>query len=250
MAMIHTLHALKETGPYAWPGGYPLAFYLAGAGIVLCHDCATEALTEAVRDDVTQFVETGKRGKTARELQLTAEIVDSDQLAYGGVACECGAWIGEPVCPECGDELVDASQDRSAGLSVPVLHCETADAVWLCQHCAAKLVANGQARRLPGVGIEILATVPEADRAYRWDDGTPWYSRAGAVYEYPQINSRIAAERERAFWLASVKRETERLATEHDLYVQCQMQRAWPHAYSAAHLPWSWPQPPYAQPGI
>lgn len=162
---------VDEVGYAAWPGGYPLVFFHMqngdNGGCLFCHDCAL-----AIAKEIDAGEETGK---------IDYDIENGDQAYYGGVTCDgCGEYIVEASCPECMNEFSDMKNPRA------VLTADNVDAVWLCLKCAAKLVTsceNGkpQAKRIPGIGIEILAT---QEPKYGWDKGTPWYAPAGTIYRY------------------------------------------------------------------
>lgn len=172
MTILRTVADLDETGPYAWPGGDPVGFYPVDDygstdGTVICFDCARRDL-----EDDSEYSD-GQNGG------FLAEIEGGDQRFYGGISCDqCSEWIVEPCCPECGDELSTKTR---------VLYANTVDANTLCLDCAARLLAscvNGTraARRVPGVGVEILPTLDPP--RYGWDAGTPWYAPAGTIYAY------------------------------------------------------------------
>lgn len=166
MSTIRTLADLHESSPYAWPGGYPVAFY-SERGDTLCYVCLEKELAnaeDASDDDFTYDVDT-----------YHAEIEDGDQSAYGGVMCDaCQKYIVEPTCPECGDDLIDGTS---------LLYADNVDASLMHRRCAAQLVTECKAKRVPGVGVQIVAT---KEPEYGWDDGTPWYARVGTVYSYPR----------------------------------------------------------------
>lgn len=205
--IIRTPERLDKGGPRAWPGGYPLAFMPVGkhgdnGGIVLCFDCARETLA--------QIVDTSEDAIGTDHIGIMAELEDSDTASYGGLVCDCGAWIVEPECPDCGDSLLasrpeDAPETHSNGLPaysyVPSLRADNVDASQLCRNCAAHAVyrhrlahcgeswvhpsdvSGTHARHIPGIGIEIVA-VPSQFRRYPSDDGLPWFAPAGTVYRY------------------------------------------------------------------
>jgi hypothetical protein len=162
---------VDEIGYAAWPGGYPLVFfhmqYGDNGGCCFCHDCALEIAKE---------IDAGETDGT-----IDYDVENGDQAYYGGVTCDgCGEYIVEASCPECMNEFKDMKDPRA------VLTADNVDAAWLCRSCAAKLVTsceNGkpQAKRIPGIGIEILAT---KETEHGWDNGTPWYASAGTVYRY------------------------------------------------------------------
>lgn len=169
--LIRTVARLEKTGRYAWPGGYPLVFFPPDGGCFLCFDCAKETLEN---DDGP----------------INYAVEDSDSQYYGGIHCDgCNAEIVAAFCPECMDELADKKR----------LFAENVDASQLCFDCAVALVRRHcraiknepwehpsdmrgpHARRIPGVGIEIL---PTKEKEYGWDDGAPWYAKSGTIYRY------------------------------------------------------------------
>jgi hypothetical protein len=165
---IRTLADLNESSSYAWPGGYPVAFYDHSGGI-LCYDCVEAELFAEVDADYDGTITT-----------FESSVEDGDQQYYGGVMCDgCNEYIVPPCCPDCGDELYDGSA---------LLHADNVDASLMHRRCAAKLVCEpgiepyrGGAKRLPGIGIGIVAT---KDTEYGWDNGAPWYAPVGTIYSY------------------------------------------------------------------
>lgn len=54
ISSIADFKAALRAGPYAWPGGYPVAF-IAINGDLVCHDCARENVFQvmwSIRDDI------------------------------------------------------------------------------------------------------------------------------------------------------------------------------------------------------
>jgi hypothetical protein len=152
--LLYTVAQLEKSGAYAWPGGYPVAFYPPGGGSALCFDCAKTDLENG-------------------DGPLMAQVEDGDGQYYGGVTCDgCGSYIVEPMCPECGDELFDGT---------PLVSADNVDAAFMHTRCAAKLVCERKAARIPGKGVRIL---PQYPVKYGWDDGSPWYARANTLYKY------------------------------------------------------------------
>lgn len=156
--IYRTVDQLEACGSYAWPGGYPLAFYPCDrhgdmAGVVLCLDCAKSSLED---DD---------------DFGILAEVEDSDQQYYGGVTCDgCGDPVVEPDCPECGDSLFDGTA---------LMHADDVDASLLHRRCAAEMVGRHAVRK-PGIGIEIAACRNGDYHTWR----APWYAPVGTVYSY------------------------------------------------------------------
>lgn len=174
--LIRTVARLEKVGSYAFPGGYPLVFFPPDGSVQLCFDCAKTVLEDG--DGPVDY-----------------QVEDSDQAYYGGTLCDgCGAAIVDALCPECADELFDGSR---------ILHADNVDASMIHARCAAKMVVqycddmatesqlahtnpartdhywravstNPRARRIPGIGVEIV------DSEY----GRAWYARPGTIYSY------------------------------------------------------------------
>jgi hypothetical protein len=165
MSRIRTLADLHESSPYAWPGGYPVAFYDRSGGI-LCYDCAESELfsAEEMSDDDFTYDD---------GLTFHAEVENGDQQFYGGVMCDgCNEYIVEAQCPECSDPLFDGTA---------ILHADNVDASMIHRRCAAKMVCDGAAQRVPGQGVKI---VPQHELEYGWNDGAPWFAKSGTIYAY------------------------------------------------------------------
>lgn len=158
--VIRTVEELEECGPYAWPGGYPLAFYPVnkygdGGDVVLCYEHALQALADP--DEYSDGLNYG----------FVPEIIDADQLAYGSVKCDVDyQYIAPPQCPECGDELYDGSR---------LMHADNVDASLIHLRCAVELVGHEVACRVPGKGVVIVNNE---------DKYGPWYAPVGTVYTY------------------------------------------------------------------
>lgn len=178
-------------------GGYPLAFWPVTErgrecpGVLLCRDC--------VRSDLEMMAEPdGDIGSDTIGFDCTVE--DGDSKYCGGVTCECGEFIVEPCCPECGDKLAEKSA---------LLFSDTREETPICFDCAVAMVKRSLYASMPNArpsdvygtmahrimgGIRIVdspATVTATSHAYGWQEsrqslayGTPWYARAGTVYRY------------------------------------------------------------------
>lgn len=80
--------------PYAWPGGYAIAWY--NDGDILCPQCARQEY-EADEDTRAAF----------RAGEWHCDITNSDDT-YRGVQCDnCHDWIVAPACIVCGNDLTD-----------------------------------------------------------------------------------------------------------------------------------------------
>jgi hypothetical protein len=135
--------------PYAWPGGYAVAYYDFDDGAELCADCARD-----------HYMETG--------IRLDGDSVgDSDLARYGaGILCDgCSAEIVPPSCVECGADTFDNAPGYS-NFHTPAFRHEYGDRQ-LCARCMAKHVTEGNAEKV-GKGT------------YRLANDTAWYAPGGS----------------------------------------------------------------------
>jgi hypothetical protein len=133
--------------PYAWPGGYAVAYYDECSE--LCADCARD-----------HYMETGIR-------LVHDNVGDSDRAHYGaGIWCDnCSAEIVPPSCAECGADTFD---------NQPVYGHFHSPAFWhaygdrqICARCMAQHVVNGHAHKT-GKGT------------YHLDNDAVWYAPGGS----------------------------------------------------------------------
>jgi hypothetical protein len=134
--------------PYAWPGGYAVAYFDFHDGAELCANCAR-----------AHYMETG--------IRLDADNVgDSDRAHYGcGIWCDgCDAEIVPPSCADCGADTFDNAPGYS-NFHTPAFRHEYGDRQ-ICARCMAQHVISGHAEKV-------------AKGTYRLANDADWYAPGG-----------------------------------------------------------------------
>lgn len=111
--------------PYAWPGGYVIAYYPPDAGIVLCAACAA-----------AEYREDPEEGS-----MIQGEIAEESQHSTGLMCDGCNEWIIAPHCVDCGDDL-----DEIAAKTRTIFQDDTGE-FFLCSHCLAEAVTRKRAHK-------------------------------------------------------------------------------------------------------
>jgi hypothetical protein len=88
---VAQLKATLRAGPYAWPGGYPLALYLSD-GELLCFDCARENI-RSVFDSTANALRDGWR-------VFACDMIESGEDETDNICGHCGKPIGFDVVEE------------------------------------------------------------------------------------------------------------------------------------------------------
>lgn len=132
--------AVESALPVCTWGGYNAAYY--AECLVLCPKCARELAMQALTNgDDTAY-------EDERELLAELKMESTDGDYSGGLSCDCGEYIREPYCEDCGTDIAECEGSpfwRTSGDSV------------LCRSCMAKYVHT-----------QLQANAGQAPRAERW----------------------------------------------------------------------------------